>query len=61
MKITTSGVFCAVTITNVLPKDEGDWHFTVGTGENLQDFKKDQFVHQVSVIGNKVYQIVLLR
>ena len=46
-------MFCAVTITNVLPKDNGEWHFTVGTGENLQDFEKDQFVHQVSVTGNK--------
>ena len=53
MKITTSGVFCAVTITKVLPKDNGEWHFIVGTGENLQDFEKDQFVHQVSVTGNK--------
>ena len=52
IKITTSGVFCAVTIANVLQKDDGDWKFTVGTGEHLATFERNDFLYQVSVIGN---------
>ena len=53
MKITTSGVFCAVTITNVLPKDSGKWYFNVGTGQHLVDFASNlkQFVYHVDVEG----------
>ena len=51
IKITTSGVFCAVTITKVLPKDSGDWHLTIGEGEHLKDFEKNTFAYPVSVKG----------
>ena len=51
VKITTSGVFCAVSITNALPKDDGDWKLTIGAGEQLMDFEKNTFVYSVSVKG----------
>ena len=52
IKITTSGVFCAVTITNVLPKDDGDWHLIIGEGKDLNAFEKQTFAYPVSVEGN---------
>ena len=51
VKITTSGVFCAVTVSNVLQKDSGTWKLTVGTGEHLATFKNKDFIYDVSVIG----------
>ena len=45
-------MFCAVTITNVLPKDGGDWHLIIGEGKDLNDFEKQTFAYPVSVEGN---------
>ena len=52
MTISTSGIFCVVKITNALPKDNGDWKLTIGTGEQLSDFKKNTFLYHISVKGN---------
>ena len=52
MKITTSGVFCAVNITEALPKDDGNWKLTIGTGEHISVFEKTSFLYPVSVKGN---------
>ena len=52
IKLTTSGVFCAVNITNALPKDNGNWKLTIGTGEHLMAFEKHAFLYPVSVKGN---------
>ena len=52
MKITTSGLFCAVNITKALPKDDGNWKLTIGTGEHISVFEKNSFLYPVSVKGN---------
>ena len=39
-------------ITNTLPKDNGNWKLTIGTGEHLTMFEKKSFLYPVSVKGN---------